>query len=103
MVPYEEILAEEEAERLQMHLDLESGRITPAEMMRRNCIDLGDTTLLRRTTRPGASGGPDGDKQRKLCPIILTLTDTGPLVALFNRTDAAHGRCVDTLSEFRLA
>ena len=34
---------------------------------------------------------------------ILTLTDTGPLVALFNRTDAAHGRCVDTLSEFRLA
>ena len=61
VVPYEEILAEEEAERLQMHLDLESGRITPAEMMRRNCIDWGDTTLLRRTTRPG--GGPDGDKQ----------------------------------------
>ena len=63
VVPYEEILAEEEAERLQMHLDLESGRITPAEMMRRNCIDWGDTTLLRRTTRPEASGGPDGDKQ----------------------------------------
>ena len=41
VVPYEEILAEEEAERLQMHLDLESGRITPEEMMRRNCIDLG--------------------------------------------------------------
>ena len=62
-VPYEEILAEEEAERLQMHLDLESGRITPAEMMRRHCIDWGDTTLLRRTTRSGTSGGPDGDKQ----------------------------------------
>ena len=63
VVPYEEILAEEEAERLQIHLDLESGRITPAEMMRQNCIDWGDTTLLRRTTRSGTSGGPDRDKQ----------------------------------------
>ena len=29
----------------------------------------------------------------------MILTDTGPLVALFNRTDAAHGRCVDTLKD----
>ena len=29
----------------------------------------------------------------------MILTDTGPLVALFNRTDAAHGDCVDTLKD----
>ena len=29
----------------------------------------------------------------------MILTDTGPLVALFNRTDAAHGSCVDTLKD----
>ena len=29
----------------------------------------------------------------------MILTDTGPLVALFNRTDAAHGRCVDTFKD----
>ena len=46
VVPYAEILAEEEAERLQMHLDLESGRITPAALRKRNCIDWGDTTLV---------------------------------------------------------
>ena len=46
VVPYEEILAEEEAERLQMHLDVESGRITPEELKKRNCIDWGDTTIV---------------------------------------------------------
>ena len=39
VVPYAEILSEEEAERLQMHLDLESGRITPEALRKRNCID----------------------------------------------------------------
>lgn len=27
----------------------------------------------------------------------MTLTDAGPLVALFDRTNNAHGRCVETL------
>lgn len=29
----------------------------------------------------------------------MILTDTGPLVALFNRADNAHGRCADTLKD----
>ena len=48
VVPYAEILAEEEAERLQIHLDLESGRITPEALRKRNCIDWGETTLVPR-------------------------------------------------------
>ena len=27
----------------------------------------------------------------------MILTDAGPLIALFDRTDGAHGRCVETL------
>ena len=29
----------------------------------------------------------------------MILTDTGPLVALFNRADGAHGGCVDTFKD----
>ena len=57
VVPYEEILAEEEAERLQMHLDLESGRITPEEMMRRNRIDMEGSHSIAPYRCREASGG----------------------------------------------
>ena len=30
----------------------------------------------------------------------MILVDIGPLVALFNRADDAHGRCADTLKDF---
>ena len=37
--PGKDIHAEEEAERVRMHLDLEAGRITPEELRKQNCID----------------------------------------------------------------
>ena len=45
IVPYEEILAREEAERMRMYEGLESGRISPAELKERNCIDWAGTYI----------------------------------------------------------
>ena len=42
VVPWHIIEEQEEAERIQMHKDLESGRITPEELRKKNCIDWGD-------------------------------------------------------------
>ena len=45
ILPYEEILAQEEAERVQMYEDLESGLISPTELKERNCIDWAGTYI----------------------------------------------------------
>ena len=45
IVPYEKILAQEEAERMRMYEDLESGRISPIELKERNCIDWAGTYI----------------------------------------------------------
>ncbi len=45
VMPYDDILAREEAERTLMYQDLESGRITPIELKERNCIDWAGTHI----------------------------------------------------------
>ena len=45
IVPYEEILAQEEAERTRMYEGLESERISPIELKERNCIDWAGTYI----------------------------------------------------------
>ena len=45
ILPYDEILAQEEAERMRMYQDLENGRITPIELKERNCIDWAGTYI----------------------------------------------------------
>ena len=44
-LPYEDILAQEEAERMQMYEDLENGSISPTELRKRNCLDWSGMTI----------------------------------------------------------
>ena len=76
--PASEILAEDEAERLQMHLDLEAGRITPEELRKRNGIDCSGVKIPPFKEQPIYETENDFDLEAWLedpIPMILRITE----------------------------